>query len=221
MARPRPQGDEEVPQEPFPDPERPGRPVPIPEGVSEEIAGILEARQRWLEMIDHRHKAAEQANAKQFANAVFFFEESQKAAVRYFENFYALTSVPETATAAKLGGLLTQLFDKKDIFSTLWAKVRRRREAITLKELQKSDWGGFALAVRPLFKVGRIISAPGDTPEQLRIRQQSLDYFALILATIFIPLARVEALQKSRDRGSTYLAYLRFYRAPFHPTGAW
>lgn len=125
MARRRPpEGDEEIPQEPFPDPEDPGRPVPVPEGVPPEVENLLEARQRWLEMIDYWHKAAGQANAKQFSNADFFFEESQKAAVRYFENVYALTTVPDTSTADKLGSVITQLFEKKDQFSTLWAKVR-------------------------------------------------------------------------------------------------
>ena len=83
MAKRLPEGDEDIPQEPFPDPEKPGRPVPTPpEGTSEETDKVLEARFRWLEMLDFWHKAAEQVNAKQFANATFFFEESQKA-VRY------------------------------------------------------------------------------------------------------------------------------------------
>ena len=212
MARRLPEGDEEVPEEPFPDPDRPGRPVPLPEGVPPEVENILEARLRWLEMIDYWHKAAGQANAKQFSNADFFFEESQKAAVRYFENFYALTTVPQASTADKLGGLVMQCFDKKDELSTLWEKVRRRREAITLEDLQRSDWGGFSAAVRPLFKIGRIINVPGNTPEESRIRQQSLDYFALILATIFIPLARAEMNRQRRNFNAAIEDYERLLK---------
>ena len=214
MARRPPEGEEEIPQEPFPDPEKPGRPVPIPEEVPEEIGKILEARYRWLEMIGFWHKAAEQVNAKQFANATYFFEESQKAAVRYFENFYAVTTVPETSTADKLGGLVTQLFDKQAAFSTLWGKVRQRREAISLEELQRSDWGGFTAPARLLFKFGRIINGPGNTPEELRIRQQSLDYFALILTTIFIPLSRAEMNRQSRNLDAAIEDYERLLK-PF------
>lgn len=213
MARRLPEGDEEVPQEPLPDPDRPGRPVPLPEGgVSPETEKLLEARQRWLEMIDYWHKAAGQANAKQFSNAVFFFEESQKAAVRYFENFYGLTTVPQTSTAEKLGGVVMQLFDRKDELSTLWVKMRRRREAITLEDLQRFDWGGFSAVARRLFKIGRIINGPGDTPEELRIRQQSLDYFALILATIFIPLARAEMNRQRRNFDAAIEDYERLLK---------
>src|SRR5689334_1502011 len=109
MAKRSPEEDDEVPNEPFPDPDRPDRPVPVPEGVPEETGDMLAARQRWLEMIDFWHKAAEQVDAKQFANATFFFEESQKAGISYFENIYALTTLPGTATADKLADLVTQL----------------------------------------------------------------------------------------------------------------
>ena len=213
MAKRLPEGDEDIPQEPFPDPEKPGRPVPTPpEGTSEETDKVLEARFRWLEMIDFWHKAAEQVNAKQFANATFFFEESQKAAVRYFESFYSVTIVPETSTADKIGGLVTQLFDKKDALSTLWDKVHRRREAITIEELQRADWGGFSASARLLLKFGRIIHTPGDTPEQARTRQQSLDYFALILTTVFIPLSRAEMNRQRRNFDAAIEDYERLLK---------
>ena len=213
MAKRLPEGDEDIPQEPFPDPEKPGRPVPTPpEGTSEETDKVLEARFRWLEMLDFWHKAAEQVNAKQFANATFFFEESQKAAVRYFESFYSVTIVPETSTADKIGGLVTQLFDKNDALSTLWDKVHRRREAITIEELQRADWGGFSASARLLLKVRRIIQTPGDTPEQARTRQQSLDYFALILTTVFIPLSRAEMNRQRRNFDAVIEDYERLLK---------
>lgn len=214
MARRLPEGEEEIPQEPFPNPESPGRPVPIPEGVSEEIEKLLEARYRWLEMIDFWHKAAEQVNAQQFANATFFFEESQKAAVRYFEKLYALTTVPDTSTADKLSGLVTQLFDKQAAFSTLWGKVRQRREAISLEELQRSDWGGFTAAAGLLFDIGTIIVRPKETLEQARTRQRSLDYFALILTTIFIPLSRADMNRQRRNLDAAIEDYERLLK-PF------
>ena len=150
----------------------------------------------------------------------------------------AFNIVPDAPIAEKIGTVVTVLFDAKDWLPELWAKVRRRREAITLEELQKPDWGGFSAAAEAPF---RPISIEPETAEQSKIRQESLDYFALILATVFIPLARAEMnrlrrnfnaaiedyerlltpYQETREWGATHLAHLRFHRTAFCPPGAW
>jgi hypothetical protein len=185
--------DGEPTGEPFPRPDRPPKPVPIPEGASERFGAMLEARSRWLEAIDNWHKGNEEATAKRFGNAEFYFEESQKAVVRYFEKFYtswsikqlAFSIVPGAPTAEKVRAVVTVLFDAKDSLPALWGKVRRRRE----EELQAPDWGGFSPAAKDLLRVPRVETESAD---QSKNRQESLDYFALILATVFIPLARAE-----------------------------
>jgi hypothetical protein len=151
--------DGEPTGEPFPRPDRPPKPVPIPEGASERFGAMLEARSRWLEAIDNWHKGNEEATAKRFGNAEFYFEESQKAVVRYFEKFYtswpikqlAFSIVPGAPTAEKVRAVVIVLFDAKDSLPALWGKVRRRREAISLEELQGPDWGGFSPAAKDLF----------------------------------------------------------------------
>jgi len=178
--------DGEPPGGPFPRPNVPPKPVPIPEGASERLGDMCVARSRWLEAIDNWHRANEEATAKRFAKAEFFFEESQKAVVRYFEKFYtswpikqlAFSIVPDTPTAEKVRAVVTVLFDAKDSLPELWAKVRRRREAITLEELQGPDWGGFSPAAKELLKVPRVET---ESAAQSKNRQESLDYFALIL----------------------------------------
>jgi Tc toxin complex TcA C-terminal TcB-binding domain/PKD domain len=215
-------------REPIPRPGGyPPNPVPIPEEASERIAAILEARSRWLEAIDYWHKANEESTAKRLANAEFFYEESQKAVVRYFEKFYttwpvkqlAFNIVPEAPTAEKLRKVVTLLFDAKDSLTALWAKVRRRREAITFEELQGPDWGGFTPATKELFVVARIIRDPVflASLENSTNRQESLDYFALILATVFIPLARAEMNRLRRNFNAAIEDYERLltpYRKP-------
>jgi hypothetical protein len=184
----------------------------------------LEARSRWLEAIDYWHKANEESTAKRFANAEFFYEESQKAVVRYFEKFYttwsvrqlAFNIVPATPTADKLRTVVTQLFDAKDSLPKLWEKVRRRREAITFEELQGPDWGGFTTVAKELLTAARIIQNYADI-ENSTNRQESLDYFALILATVFIPLARAEMNRLRRNFNATIEDYERLltpYRKP-------
>ena len=109
--------------------------------------------------------------------------------------------------------MVTVLFDAKDPLPELWAKIRRRREAITLEELQKPDWGGWSSAAEAPFD-------PYDDPEtaeQSTTRQQSLDYFALILATVFIPLARAEMNRIRRNFNAAIEDYERLltpYRKP-------
>ena len=211
------EGGEGPTREPIPRPGgRPPNPVPIPEGASERLADILEARVRWLEAIDYWHKANEESAAKRFANAEFFYEESQKSIVHYFEKFYtrwpvkqvAFNIVPESPTAEKIRTVVTLLFDAKDSLPALWTKVRRRREAITFEELQGPDWGGFSAAAKALLGVTRIIRDP-EFLEQSTNRQESLDYFALILATVFVPLARAEMNRMRRNFNATIDDYER------------
>jgi hypothetical protein len=225
MARPRPETGEEPIEEPFPRPDRPPKPVPIPEGTSNRLAEILEARVRWLEAIDNWHKANEESTAKRFVNAEFFYEESQKAVIRYFEKFYtsplqsshlqlAFNIVPEACTAEKVRTVVIVLFDAKDLLPALWAKVRRRREAITFEELQGPDWGGFSTAAKALLRIPRVET---ESAEQSKNRQESLDYFALILATVFIPLARAEMNRMRRNFNAAIDDYDRLltpYRKP-------
>ena len=139
--------------------------------------------------------------------------------VRYFEKFYtswpikqlAFSIVPDTPTAEKVRAVVTVLFDAKDSLPDLWKKVRRRREAITLEELQGPDWGGFSPAAKELLRVPRVETESAEN------RQESLDYFALILATVFIPLARAEMNRMRRNFNAAIDDYERLltpYRKP-------
>lgn len=185
------------PEVPFPDPELPPNPPPEPPvGTSQRLADVIEARFRWAEALDYWQIANAESAAQRFANAEVAYEESQKAVVRYFQKFYASSPLElefemadQASTSEKVAAVVEALFHAIEQLPALWAKVRRRREAITLEELQKPDWHGFSPIAEGLLKLQ---AHETDTPEEFLARQESLDYFALILATVFIPLARAE-----------------------------
>ena len=84
------------------------------------------------------------------------------------------------------------------------------REAITLEELQKPDWSSFSAAAEVLLTK----SSETEPPEQATVRQEQLDYFALILATVFVPLARAQMDRIRRNSNAAIDEYERLLR-PF------
>jgi len=58
------------------------------------------------------------------------------------------------------------------------------------------DWGGFSFKAESLIRKNLDTTSPNpeDNADEAVTRQQSLDYFALLLGTIFIPLARAERI---------------------------
>ena len=65
MARRREDEEGELPsEEPFPDPDRPGRPPPDTGETRQRLRDISEARFRWAEALDYRQIANEESAAK-------------------------------------------------------------------------------------------------------------------------------------------------------------
>ena len=121
-----------------------------------------------------------------------------------------LIDLPGQTTANKLIIVVRVLFSRSDRLPFLWTKVRRRREAITLEELQTLDWGGFSPDAE------RVLRALSENVGDARVRQESLDYFALILATVFVPLARAEMNRMRRNIQAAVDEYERILTP--HPT---
>src|SRR3954447_8427722 len=79
---------DEVPDNPVPEQDRPIRPPAEPPGQDDRINNIKESRFRWAEAVNYWQTANQEVIAKRYSNAEVFFEESQKAVVRYFEKYY-------------------------------------------------------------------------------------------------------------------------------------
>ena len=221
MARRRDdEGGELPPEDPFPDPDEEPRPVPDTGETRQRLKDVSESRFRWAEALYYWHIGNEESVAQHFADAEVAYEECQKAVVRYFEKFYTTSALnlrfdipPNTPTSGKVAIVVGVLFDARDHLPELWAKLRRRREAITLEELQKPDWSGFSAAATQLLTT----SVEVDTAEDAVVRQKLLDYFALILATVFVPLARAEMNRARRNFNAAIEEYDRLltaYRKP-------
>ncbi len=217
--RPGEGGEELPPDNPFPDPPDPINPDPgeIPPRAEE----LIEASNLWRQAVAYWQTANAESAAQRFANAELAYELSQRAVIGYFQKFYTnapqflklnFVFTPGDSTAEHLGVIVNELFDKKDKLPGLWTKIRRRREAITLEESQKLDWGDRSSAEICLTE-----AIDPLTVEKAKPRQQSLDYFALILATVFIPLARAEMNRIRRNFNAAIDDYERLltpYRKP-------
>ena len=79
-------------------------------------------------------------------------------------------------------------------------------------------WNGFSPEAERLLKTLNLI----ENAEQPKTRQESLDYFALILATVFVPLARAEMNRMRRNIGAAINEFERMltpYQILFLPGG--
>lgn len=214
------------PEVPFPDPQLPPNPPPTPApGSSQRLADVMDARFRWAEALDYWQIANLESAAQRFANAEVAYEESQKAVVRYFQKFYASSPLElefemaeQASTSEKVAAVVATLFKAKEQLPALWAKVRRRRDAITLEELQKPDWHGFSSVAEGLLSLP---AKETDTPAEFLVRQESLDYFALILATVFIPLARAEMNRIRQNFNAAIGDYERLLTPYQEPSTIW
>jgi hypothetical protein len=211
---------DEVPDNPVPEQDRPVRPPaerPI-SGESARTSNIKESRFRWAEAINYWQIANQEVAAKNFANAAVLFEESQKAVVRYFEKYYTDSPFnidfaidPNASLPEKVSKVVFKLWEKRVQFAVLWVKVRRRWSAVTLEELHTYDWASFYRAQSGW----DVLIQDNDEAftQTLEQRQQALDYFALILACVLIPLARAEM---NRTRGN-YGAAIEEYKRLLDP----
>ncbi len=235
---------DEFPDNPLPDEEGPVRePPPLDEDPeSPRYDEINEARFRWVEAINYWQRANEEVAGKRYENAEVLFDESSKAAVRYFEKFYSPPNSPVTHLSIPFGidakdpiedkirkvviGLWNHRFSLKD----LWLKVRWRRDAITLGELQRIDWSAFYSMRLPnqahpdkLLDVRDVLNEDKDPStnelSRIRLRQEGLDFFALILATVLVPLARAEMNRVRRNYDAAIEEYERLL-TPYQQTNS-
>jgi peptidoglycan hydrolase-like protein with peptidoglycan-binding domain len=228
MARRRPaqrDGSEDWPDVPSDVPDPPP-PDPDPH-VSARSAAIEASALSWAQAVDFWQKGHREFKQQRYASAVSNYDEAVKSAVGYFENFYNLPG-PRESVSKRIGQIVAKFAGSESSFPGFWEIIRRRRTALTLTELQEIDWSGYedSRVDKLLHKNLNASTDPEQKPtpqnptpwednyQQKSVRQQVLDRFALLLAAVFVPLARSEANRMLRFY-SDAITDLQRVQAPF------
>ena len=201
--RPRgPDGENDFPDdlsEPPPDPPvEPGTTTP-PVGELRKNA-VQEAARSWVEAADQWRKGNEHFEQRRYARAAGAYEASQRAALRYFEKFYGLVLNTGQLVPDRMTSLVMQLFLRSAEWPHLWESIRQRRLFLSLAELHGLDWDWFSQSAEDLLRADlRGDTPPPDDEARRANRQRLLDCPMLILAAVFVPLARAEANRARRQ----------------------
>jgi len=182
--------DEDIP---FPDEEEPQPEEPRPNPIPIEVRDFAIARRHMAEALGFWQIGNEKSKLQKFAEAEDAYEKCLRAVINFFSSFYPpeilnLNFPTGLSTSDKIAILVKELFKVKDRFPALWEKLRQRREAITLSELQTLDWGSADKAVNTFF----LPKTHQQTSEIVKLRQRTVEYILLLLATVLVPISRAE-----------------------------
>jgi peptidoglycan hydrolase-like protein with peptidoglycan-binding domain len=155
-------------------------------------AEIKDAAISWLHAVGLWQRGNRAYTRQRYAPAVTAYKECQDAVIRYFVTFY---KIPPMLGHMNLSTIIGRFVTLQNIYPKLWELINRRRDTLSLRELQILDWSGFSFEAEQLIRKNLDTTTvhPEDNATEAVTRQQSLDYVALLLAAIFVPLARAEA----------------------------
>jgi peptidoglycan hydrolase-like protein with peptidoglycan-binding domain len=182
-------------------PDLPDPPPPDPDPtIPARLSAIKSSAISWIQAVDFWQKGHREFKQQRYANAINNYDEAEKSAVAYFESFYNLPG-PRESVPKRIGQVVAKFAQPESSFAGFWEVIRRRRVALTLSELGQIDGSGYsftASASDALLKKNKKAETDTtqhaeDTAAEAATRQQVLDRFALLLAAVFVPLARSEA----------------------------
>jgi hypothetical protein len=215
LARRRParqDEDDDWPDVPdsVPDPE----PPPPPPTDDPRRAEISDAAISWANAVDLWQRGNREFKRQRYANAVTAYNACQDSVIRYFAKFHKFANVFGHSDITMIIGRLVR---DQSVRPKLWERINSRRVCLSVPELQQLDWGGFSAKAEALLRKNISGTAPNqeDNDDEKLTRQQSLDYFALLLTTIFVPFARAEANRLRRFSGSA-IEDLQRVLMPYH-----
>jgi len=210
-------GPDDWPDVPFDLPDPP--PPPPDPATPQQLTALETSANRWAQAVDFWQKGHREFKAQRYANAVANYDAAQEAAVGYFESFYKITRFGPITR--RIAVVIEKLGSSESSFPGLWEVIHRRRVALTLAELQQIDWNGYSFAasgsdalLRKNLGASHDPTHADDTPAEAVTRQQVLDRFALLLAAVFVPLARSEA-NRMRRFFADAITDLQGVQAPF------
>lgn len=183
----------DLPDPPDPPPD-PDDPAPTVDELRR--AAVVEGARSWLDAADFWRQGNEHFKHRRYAKAAGAYEASQRAALRYFEKYYGLV-LGNVLLLGPLTTLVSQLFRRSSEWPNLWESIRRRRLMLSLNELHSFDWKAFSSSAENLLR--RYLGGDTDTERQKSTRERQLDLPMLILAAVFVPLARAEANRARRQ----------------------
>ena len=200
----------------FPDdlPEPPPDPPDDPNTPADELrrAAVIEAACSWLDAADYWRQGNEHFELRRYASAAGAYEASQRAALRYFEKYYGLV-LGTSPVSGRMTNLAGQLYHRSAEWPYLWESIQQRRLFLSLAELHGLDWDWFSDNAEELLRQ-YLRGDPADDAPRKATRQRLLDRPMLILAAVFIPLARAEA-NRARRQYPAALADLSRVLTPF------
>ena len=200
--RPRgPDGENDFPDDlPEPPPDPPSDSPDVSNTSADQLRAnaVQEAARSWIEAADQWRQGNEHFEQRRYAKAAGAYEASQRAALRYFETFYGLSLSMGRLIPDRMTSLVAQLFIRSAEWPHLWDGIQQRRLFLSLAELHGLDWDWFSQSAEDLLR-DDLRGLTTDNELLKRTRQQLLDHPMLILATVFVPLARAEANRARRQ----------------------
>jgi peptidoglycan hydrolase-like protein with peptidoglycan-binding domain len=147
------------------------------------------------------HKGNSHFTRRRYDAAVSAYDACQDSVIAYFDKFYPDIVIPAGARTDRLVALITQLHELHINRLAFWDFIQRRRELLTLAELEEQDGivPGDAYDSAINF-VWHQMGDPVDSPDPLKdFRQRNLDAPLVTLAFVLVPLARAEANRARRQ----------------------
>ena len=154
---------------------------------------VITALRQW-------HEGNVHSTRRRYAAAVSAYDACQESALLYFDNWYPDIELPFGNRNDRLAALIKRLHELRANRLVFWNVIQRRRELLSLDELEKQD------RIRPrdsydsARKFVEYLGNPGSSPDPLQSHREDLiDVPLVILAFVLAPLARAEANRARRQ----------------------
>jgi hypothetical protein len=154
---------------------------------------VITALRQW-------HEGNVHSSRRRYAAAVAAYDACQESALLYFDNWYPDIELPFGNRNDRSAALITRLHELRSNRLVFWNVIQRRRELLSLEELEKQD----QIRPRDSYDSARrfveYLGNPGASPDPVQSHREDLiDAPLVILAFVLAPLARAEANRSRRQ----------------------
>jgi Tc toxin complex TcA C-terminal TcB-binding domain/PKD domain/Putative peptidoglycan binding domain len=154
---------------------------------------VITALRQW-------HEGNVHSAHRRYAAAVAAYDACQESALTYFDNWYPDIELPFGNHNDRLAALIKRLYELRGNRLVFWNVIQRRRELLSLDELEKQDHIRPRDSYDSARKFVEYLGNPGSSPDPLQSHREDLiDVPLVILAFVLAPLARAEANRARRQ----------------------